>query len=304
VRTGISKISRWNAVSINVDSIATRDSMNMKIDAHQHFWKYSEDDYGWMSDEMGVLKSDYLPDDLWKEQRTIGFDGSIVVQARQTIEETRWLLSLASLEPRIRGVVGWIDLCSDKVDTQLAQLGSHPKLVGVRHVVQDEPDDEFMLRPDFLEGIKKLKRHNLAYDLLLYEKHLPVAIEVVKKFPDQTFVLDHIAKPLIKDGIVSPWDANLRELATFQNVSCKLSGMVTEADWISWKPEDLVPYLNVALEAFGTDRLMIGSDWPVCKLAGEYERVMQSTLDYLGKLSKKQKISILGENCRRIYRLN
>ncbi|HIA47409.1 MAG TPA: amidohydrolase [Candidatus Hydrogenedentes bacterium] len=276
----------------------------MKIDAHQHFWQYNDDDYGWMSGETGILRSNHLPDDLWQAQKRIGFDGSVAVQARQTLEETHWLLSLANLEPRIKGVVGWIDLASNKVDIQLAQFGTHPKLVGVRHVVQDEPDDEFMLRPEFLEGIRKLKRYNLVYDLLLYEKHLPVAIKVVRDLPEQTFVLDHISKPLIKDRVLSPWDANLSELASFPNVSCKLSGMVTEADWASWKPEDLAPYMDIALEAFGPERLMIGSDWPVCRVAGEYERVMQCTIDYLKKLSKKEQVLVLGDNCRRIYELN
>lgn len=276
----------------------------MKIDAHQHFWKYNGDDYGWMTDDMGILRSDHLPDDLWREQKQIDFDGSVAVHARQSLEETHWLLSLANLEPRIKGVVGWVDLASDKIDIQLARFGTHPKMVGVRHLIHDEPDDEFMLRPDFLNGIKKLKRHKLAYDLLLYEKHLPVAIKMVKQFPEQTFVLDHISKPLIKDKVLSPWDANLRELASFPNVSCKLSGMVTEANWASWMPEDLAPYLDVALEVFGPDRLMIGSDWPVCRLAGEYERVMQCTIDYLGRLSKRERALILGENCRRIYGLS
>jgi L-fuconolactonase len=276
----------------------------MKIDSHQHFWQYNDKDYDWMTSEMGVLRSDHMPDDLWREQQSIDFDGSIAVQARQTIEETRWLLSLANLEPRIKGVVGWIDLCSDKVDTQLAQFGSHPKLVGIRHVIQDEPDDEFMLRPEFMEGIRKLKRHNLVYDLLLYEKHLPAAIQVVKHFPEHTFVLDHISKPLIKDAIMSPWDDNIRELASYPNVSCKLSGMVTEADWKSWTPETLLPYLDVVTKAFGAKRLMIGSDWPVCRLAGEYERVMQTTIDYVNKLPKRDRALVLGKNCSRIYGLN
>lgn len=276
----------------------------MKIDSHQHFWRYNAKDYGWMDERMGVLKKNYLPDDLWKAQKSIGFDGSIAVQARQTLEETKWLLSVANLEPRIKGVVGWIDLCSEKVDTQLAQFGSHPKLVGVRHVLQDEPDDEFMLRPEFLDGIRKLKRHELVYDLLVYEKHLPVAIELVKRFPEQPFVLDHIAKPLIKDKTLKPWDENMNALAAYPNVTCKLSGMVTEADWSAWRPDDLIPYMDVALAAFGAKRLMIGSDWPVCKLAGDYERVMNCTLGYLKRLSHKEQAGVLGENCLRIYGLS
>ena len=276
----------------------------MKIDAHQHFWSYNTHEYTWISDEMSVLKTNHLPDDLWREQHSINFDGSIAIQARQTLQESKWLLQLANLEPRIKGVVGWVDLCSQNIETQIAQLGTHPKFVGVRHVLHDEPDDQFMLRPDFLNGIQKLKRHNLTYDLLLFEKHLPIAIQLVQQFPEQTFILDHISKPLIKNNILSPWDENLRKLATFPNVSCKLSGMVTEANWNTWTPQDLEPYMTVALEAFGPDRLMIGSDWPVCKLAADYSKVMQTTLDFLKRLSKPQQAAILGENCQRIYQLS
>lgn len=257
-----------------------------------------------MSDEMDVLRRDFLPEDLWREQSPLDFDGSIAVQARQSTQETNWLLGLANLEPRIKGVVGWVDLCSRDIEVQLMQIANHPKLVGVRHVVHDEPDDNFMLRGNFLSGISKLQQHSLAYDLLLFEKHLPVAIEVVEQFPEQVFVVDRISKPLIKDKVTSPWDENLRTLAAFPNVSCKLSGMVTEADWASWKPEDLTPYLDTVLEAFGPNRLMIGSDWPVCTVAGDYSSVMQATIDYINMLSKHEKAAILGETCISIYGLS
>lgn len=273
----------------------------MKLDSHQHFWKYSAEEYGWMNDEMDVLRRDYLPDDLNALQQPLHFDGSIAVQARQTLEETRWLLQLADAEPRIKGVVGWLDLCSGQIEAQLQEFYPMPKLVGLRHVVQDEPDDEFMLRPDFLRGLALVKNYDLVYDILILEKHLPVTLKVVEQFPGQTFVLDHIAKPLIKEGTLSPWDAHIRTLAQFPNVACKLSGMVTEADWATWADNDIRPYMDVCLETFGPDRLMIGSDWPVCTLAGDYARVMNLVIDYIDALTPSEKEAVLGGTCARTY---
>ncbi|MBC8446055.1 MAG: amidohydrolase family protein, partial [Chloroflexi bacterium] len=215
----------------------------MKIDAHQHFWHYNPDEHVWMTDAMSGLKRDFLPADLAPLLAQVGLDGSIAVQARQTLQETEWLLELADRRDFIKGVVGWVDLRSADVEAQLATYAQHPKLKGVRHVVHDEPDDEFMLRAEFLRGLGKLQALGLAYDLLLFPKHLPVAVEVVKQFPAQRFVLDHIAKPFIKDKVVSPWDEQLRELAQFDNVYCKVSGMVTEADTENWQPADFRPYL-------------------------------------------------------------
>ena len=193
------------------------------------------------------------------------------MQARQNLEETRWLLELAEQHPFIKGVVGWVDLRSDRLPNNCKDLPSIPKLVGVRHVVHDEPDDHFMLRPEFRRGIAQLLDFNLTYDLLLFPRHLKVAAQLVEEFPQQPFVLDHIAKPKIAERSISPWQEDLRQLAQFPNVFCKLSGMVTEANWKQWQPADFHPYLDIVFEAFGPARLMIGSDWPVCTLSGEYE---------------------------------
>ncbi|MFP6582125.1 MAG: amidohydrolase family protein [Candidatus Hydrogenedentota bacterium] len=276
----------------------------MKLDAHQHFWKYSADEYDWMNDEMQVLRRDHLPDELNILQQSLDFDGSIAVQARQTLEETRWLLDLADAELRIKGVVGWLDLCSDQIESQLEEFSPMPKLVGLRHVVHDEPDDEFMLGPDFLRGLALLNNYDLVYDILIFEKHLPVTLKVVEQFPDHTFVLNHIAKPLIKDGILSPWDEHIRSLAQFPNVACKLSGMVTEADWADWTNADILPYIDICLEAFGPDRLMIGSDWPVCTLASDYAGVMNLIIDYIDTLTPSEQEAILGGTCARVYRIS
>ena len=246
----------------------------MKLDSHQHFWRYDAAQYPWIP-AGSPLQRDWLPADLAALQGPLGFGGSIAVQARQSLAESHWLLGLADADPRILGVVGWVDLQSDSVEESLAMLAAHPKFVGVRHVVQDEPDDRFLLRPAFLRGLGRLRAHGLTYDLLVYPRQLPAAIEVVRQFPEQPFVLDHIAKPLIRDGMVSPWREQIRELARFPNVCCKVSGMVTEADHRSWKPDQFHPYLDVVLEAFGPGRLLFGSDWPVCLLAASYPEVLE-----------------------------
>jgi L-fuconolactonase len=271
------------------------------LDSHQHFWRYNSTDYGWMSDEMEVLRHDHLPEDLQPLLDLIGFDGSIAVQARQMISETEWLLELADHNPSIKGVVGWVDLRSPNLPQELERFAAHPKLVGVRHVVQDEPDDQFMLRPEFRRGISHLRAFGLTYDLLLFPRHLPVARQLVAEFPDQPFVLDHMAKPAIRDGQISPWREDLQELARFPNVFCKLSGMVTEANWRQWRPGDFHPYLDVVLNCFGPERLMIGSDWPVCTLSGEYVSTLRIVLDYLGRLPRAACSAILGGNCARFY---
>ena len=275
----------------------------MRIDAHQHFWKYSPGEYGWINDEMAVLKRDFLPGDLQPLLAANGFDGSIAVQACQTIEETQWLLSLAENREFIRGVVGWVDLCSADLPAQLDGLANHPKLVGVRHVVQAEPNDGFMLREDFQRGIARLAEYGLTYDLLLYPRHLPVAVKLVKQFPQQRFVLDHIAKPGIADGLEEPWARDIRELAKYENVCCKLSGMVTEARWKQWKAEDFRPYLDVVVEAFGPQRLMIGSDWPVCTVSATYAETIAIVNDYIRQFASRQQEQILGGNCASFYGL-
>lgn len=275
----------------------------MRIDAHQHFWKYSAAAYDWISGDMAALQRDFLPGDLRPVLASNGFDGSIAVQACQTIEETQWLLSLAEKSEFIRGVVGWVDLCSADLPAQLDALANHPRLVGVRHVVQAEPDDEFMLRDNFRRGIAHLAACGLTYDLLLYPRHLPVAVKLVREFLEQPFVLDHIAKPGIADGLLEPWARDIQELAKHENVCCKLSGMVTEARWKRWKPEDLRPYLDVVFGAFGADRLMIGSDWPVCTLSATYADTIAIVNDYIRQFAPGQQEQILGGNCAAFYGL-
>jgi L-fuconolactonase len=275
----------------------------MQIDAHQHFWIYGPREYEWIDDSMALLRRDFLPDDLKPELELAGFQGCIAVQARQTLEETRWLLELAASAPFVLGVVGWVDLQSPQVRSQLEIFAGNPKLVGVRHVVHGEPDDRFLLRPEFLRGISALEEFDLAYDILVYPRHLPVAAEFVRHFPGQRLVLDHLAKPEIKSGSLQPWARGIRELAAFPNVCCKLSGLVTEADWDQWKPEHITPYIDVAFECFGPDRLMIGSDWPVCTVAASYARVMDVVKDYLSRQSAQVQAAVLGENAQRFWKL-
>jgi L-fuconolactonase len=275
----------------------------MRIDAHQHFWRYNAEEYDWIDDSMSALRRDFLPADLKPELGAAGFDACIGVQARQTLEETRWLLELAGQNPFIAGAVGWVDLRADNVRQQLATAATNPKLIGVRHIVQAEPDDHFLLRPNFLRGIAALQEFDLTYDILIYPRHLPVAVEFVQRFPEQRFVLDHLAKPFIKAQTVEPWASQLRELAKNPNVFCKLSGMVTEADWKNWKAEHFRPYLETAFEAFGPDRLMIGSDWPVCKVAGSYGQVMSVVTDFLDRHTPDAREKILGKNAQRFWRL-
>ncbi|PYK99947.1 MAG: amidohydrolase [Verrucomicrobia bacterium] len=272
----------------------------MKLDSHQHFWVYDEQQYPWIP-KGSPLQRDWLPNDLAPLLAMTGLDGSIAVQARQTVEESRWLLTLADHAPMIKGVVGWVDLRSDKVEEQLVELSKHPKFVAVRHLVQDEPDDQFMVRREFLRGIGRLRQFNLTYDILIYPKQLPAAIELAKRFPEQPLVLDHIAKALIKDGTISPWREQIRELAQARNVFCKVSGMVTEADHAKWRPSDLKPYLDIVFEAFSEDRLMYGSDWPVCLLAGSYERVFALVEDYTRQLSGEARAKFFGGNAARFY---
>ncbi|MBN2699375.1 MAG: amidohydrolase family protein [Bacteroidales bacterium] len=276
----------------------------MIIDAHHHLWHYNPTDYGWMDDSMTLLKRDYLPADLEPHLIESGVSGTIVVQARQSIEETRWLLQLAEEYPFIRGVVGWVDLRSERVEEQLDTFSVHPKLVGVRHVIQDEPDEDFMLGPEFRRGIGKLQNYGLAYDLLLFPRHLRNAVKLAQQFPEQRFVLDHIAKPFIKSRILQPWKADLKALAGQPNVWCKISGMVTEEDADNWKYEDFVPYLDAVTEAFGTGRLMLGSDWPVCRLAGEYGAVMKIPVRYFESLNNSEKERIFKYNCIEFYGLD
>jgi L-fuconolactonase len=268
----------------------------MKIDTHQHFWKYNERDYVWMSTGMDKLRKDHLPADLLPLMQSAGVEATVAVQARQSLEESAWLLQLADEYPFIRGVVGWVDLCSECVVEQLEHFSQHPKFRGVRHVVHDESDDEFMLRPSFLKGLGQLKQFGLTYDLLLFPRHLPIACNVVKRFPGQPFVLDHIAKPPVRAREIEPWAGDLKRLAAFPNVFCKISGLVTEGKWDSWKAQDFDPYLDVVLNVFGPHRLMIGTDWPVCTLATGYKSVIDLEAGYISKLSADEQYAILQKN--------
>ena len=254
-----------------------------------------------MTDGMVKLRRDHLPSDLVPHLGAAGITSTVAVQARQTLEESRWLLGLADEYPFIGGVVGWVDLNSERVGEQLEPFAQHPKFRGVRHVVHDEADDEFMLRPSFLNGLSHLEEFGLTYDLLLFPRHLPIAREVVKKFPDQPFILDHIAKPAVRSGAMEPWARDLQRLAVLPNVFCKISGLVTEAHWDSWEAQTFEPYVEVVLNAFGPHRLMIGSDWPVCTLAGDYASVMNLETSYISRLSADEQRAILEENPAKFY---
>jgi L-fuconolactonase len=274
----------------------------VQIDAHQHFWVYDQLDYDWIDESMAAIRRNFLPADLKPLLEKNGFEGSVVVQARQTLDETRWLLELAEANPFILGVVGWVDLRSSRLRMELQSFAKNRKLVGIRHVVQSEPDN-FLLQPDFLRGISMLEEFDLAYDILIYTKHLPIAVKFVERFPRQRFVLDHLAKPPIMSGAVEDWANGLRRLAVFPNVFAKVSGLVTEADCQAWTPEDFRPYLNVAFECFGPSRLMIGSDWPVCMVGASYEQTVDLVKDYLNAYPPEERAAVLGGNAAKFWRL-
>ncbi len=272
----------------------------MLLDAHQHFWRYDPVEYPWIPPQ-SALARDWLPGDLEAVQQPLGLNGSIAVQARQSVAESDWLLGLADADESVKGVVGWVDLQADNLEEDLARLTRHPKFVGVRHVVQDETDDRFLLKPAFLRGVSRLNDFGLTYDILIYPQQLPAAIEFVQQLPEQPFVLDHIAKPFIRGEMISPWDEQIRQLAAFPNVMCKLSGMVTEADHANWKPEDFRPYFDVVVDAFTPQRLMWGSDWPVCRLAGSYEQVYRLVEGLTAGWSATDREALFGGNCARFY---
>ena len=275
----------------------------MRIDAHQHFWNYSAAEYPWIGAGLERLARDYLPSDLEPLLAAKQIDGSVAVQARQSVEESLWLLALAKAHPLVKGVVGWVDLRSDRVGDDLRVLAANPTFVGVRHVVQDEPDPRFVLGEGFIRGLRQLRQHGLTYDLLLYPSQLPAAIELVGLLPEQPFVVDHLAKPRIVAGEIDGWGRDIRAIARHDNVCCKVSGMVTEAVRRGWKRDDFTPYLDVVLEAFGPERLMFGSDWPVCLLAGEYADVAAIPRDYFSRLSATEQRMIWGDTAAGFYGL-
>lgn len=275
----------------------------LKIDGHHHFWKYTAKDYGWMSDQMSVIRRDFLPADLKAEITKAGVDGVVSVQARQILEETRWLLELASQNSFIKGVVGWVPLTDPKVGASIEKFAGNKKLRGMRHVLHDEADDMYIARSDFGRGVDALHYYGLVYDILIFEKHLPQTIQFVDKHPGMVFVLDHIAKPKIKEHLMSPWRENIKELAKRPNVYCKISGMVTEADWKHWTESDLKPYIDTVIEAFTPRRLMFGSDWPVCLVATQYSRWHAHVAKAIAKLSASEQARILGGTAIEAYGL-
>ena len=276
----------------------------MIIDSHHHFWKYNPVEYDWIDDSMKNIRTDFLPEKLERTIREAGVDGVISVQARQSVEEANWLLEMARQNKFMKGVVGWLPLMNDDIDVYLEKYSAEALLKGLRHVIQGEPDPDFILRSDFNRGISLLKKYSLAYDILVVEHQLSNTIKFVNQHPDQVFVLDHIAKPLIGKNELSPWRANIQELAKRGNVNCKISGMVTEAGFDSWTPQQLQPYFEVILEAFGPDRLLFGSDWPVCLVATTYKDWVDLVRKNIASYSETEQAKIMGGNAVRIYALN
>jgi L-fuconolactonase len=275
----------------------------MKIDAHQHFWHYDPVRDSWITPAMEVIRRDFLPNDLQPLLARHGIDGCVAVQADQSEDETRFLLDLAEKHPFVQGVVGWVDLRAEDIRERLAYFSDFRLLKGFRHVVQAEPDELFLLRTEFLSGLRALDEFGFTYDLLIYPNHLPVARECVSRLPNQKFVLDHLAKPYIKQGILDKWKHDLQTLARRENVWCKVSGLLTEADWTHWQREDFRPYLDAAFEAFGTDRVLFGSDWPACLVAGEYDQVVEVVEEYLSDFSEEERAKFWGGNATDVYRL-
>ena len=274
------------------------------IDSHQHFWQLGRFDYPWMSNDLGVLYRDYLPADLAPIIARNGITKTVLVQASNSIAESRWLLELADANSFIAGVVGWVDLASVEIDAQLDEVCAHPKFKGVRHLVESESHDDWLVQPHVLSGLKKLSARGLSYDLLVHTRHLQYVPQVAERCPDLNLVIDHLAKPPIARNEFKDWSEALKSVARIPNIHCKLSGLVTEANWSSWQTNDLRPYVDHAFELFGADRMMFGSDYPVCLLASSYDRVLASFQELLGGLSDSDRDKIFGQNATRFYRLN
>lgn len=275
----------------------------MTIDAHQHFWKYNPEKHAWIDDTMASIRRDFLPSDLKTVYAKNGIDGCVAVQADQTLEETDFLLELARDNDFIKGVVGWADLRDKNVEKILEKYASNEKLKGWRHIVQGESDPNFLLRPEFMRGISYLEKFEYTYDILVFPHQLGAVLEFVKHFPNQKFVIDHLAKPYIKDGFYEGWALLMEAIAQHKNVYCKVSGMITEADYKLWAPEQIRPYLHHVLEVFGSERIMFGSDWPVCLVAGNYGQVKAVVTDFILSLGENDRNNIMGENAWAFYRL-
>ncbi|MDQ1087959.1 amidohydrolase [Siphonobacter sp. SORGH_AS_1065] len=275
----------------------------MKIDSHQHFWVFDPVRDAWITSDMEPIRRNFLPNDLQPVLQQNNIDGCVAVQASQSEIETDFLIQLAEQNDFIKGVVGWVDLRSELVSERLEYFRQFPKLKGFRHIVQGEPDDLFLLRMEFMDGIRALETYGYTYDILIYPRHLPTAREFVTRLPHQLFVVDHLAKPYVKAGEIEKWAADIQSLAKRENVCCKVSGLVTEADWEQWTPEQLRPYLDVVFEAFGPERVMFGSDWPVCLVASSYERWVQVLQEYTGSLSSYEQEKFWGGNAKDFYSL-
>jgi L-fuconolactonase len=275
----------------------------MRIDAHHHFWRYSPAEYGWIDGSMAAIRRDFLPEDLLTEIAEAGVDSVISVQASQTLAETEWLLGMAEDHPWIRGVVGWVPLADPTAPALLDRLAANPALRAVRHILQAEPDS-YMDGTGFNSGLAGLRSTQLAYDILIYHHQLPAAIRLVDRHPDQRFILDHIAKPDIRGGVLQPWARDLAELARRPHVFCKLSGVVTEADYTSWSYAQILPYLETALAAFGPQRMMFGSDWPVCRVAVSYADWVRTVERFAASLTEAEQQALFAETAVQAYRLN
>ncbi len=272
----------------------------MRIDSHQHFWIFDPVRDSWIDDSMSVIQRNFMPEDLAPILKVHNLDGCVAVQAAQDDAQTVFLLDLAKKNDFIKGVVGWIDLQADDLEKQLEKYSETKKLSGFRHILQGE-NAEFMLQPKFLRGLKTIFDHSYTYDILIFPKHLPNSIKLVQKFENCPFVIDHIAKPSIKDGLIDDWKKDIKAIAKFPNVFCKISGIITEADWKKWTPEQIEPYLDIVFEAFGTNRIMYGSDWPVCLVAGQYSSVIGLIESYISTLTISEKSQIMGLNATRFY---
>ncbi|MFL5811604.1 MAG: amidohydrolase family protein [Flavisolibacter sp.] len=293
----------WNLALKVSDHLNSYVKLMLRIDSHQHFWKFDPVRDNWITDEMSVIRKDFLPEDIEPVLKKNGFDGCVTVQSDQSEMENAFQLANAGKYDFIKAVVGWIDLQSVNVEQRLEYYQQYKKLKGFRHVLQGEARRDLMLRPDFKRGIGLLNKYNFTYDILIFPDQLQYSTELVSSFPEQKFVVDHMAKPYIREKNIDDWKTHIRRMASYENVYCKFSGFVTEADWKNWKRDDFLPYFDVVTEAFGIDRIMFGSDWPVCLVAGCYEEVVSISNDYFSSFTKSEQEKVFGLNAIKFYNL-
>lgn len=275
----------------------------MRIDTHQHFWNYNSEKHAWIDEDMKRIQSDFLPKDLQPVLAINNIDGCIAVQADQTEAESKFLLQLSENNSFIKGITGWVDFRAQNIEERLDYYSNYKKMKGFRHVIQGESDPNFILRKDFVKGISKLKKHDFIYEILVLPHQLGAVLEFVRKFPNQKFVINHMAKPYIKDSFIEGWKTMMFEIAKSDNVYCKLSGIITEADYNNWNYEQLEPYIDVILNSFGIQRLMFGSDWPVCLVAGEYRHVIEVAEKAVSQFSNTEQDAFWGKNAIKFYNL-